>query len=73
MGNINDKFRSFIRNLRRDKGYTQLDVAEDTGISVRYYQYLESGQRKPSLEMCEKLARAFEMSLSEFCHKIENY
>lgn len=73
MENINEKFRGYIRNKRRESKLTQVDVSDEAEISVRYYQYLESGKRKPTLEVCAKIACVYGMSLTEFCNYVENY
>lgn len=70
---INEKFAKAILVLRRnnDVKLTQKDIAEEADLTLRYYQYLELGQKKPSLETVCKIAHAFDMTLSEFCKYIE--
>ena len=71
---INEKFAKAILVLRRrdnDVKITQKDVAFDADLSLRYYQYLELGIKKPSLATVEKIAHAHGMKLSEFCKFIE--
>ena len=70
---INEKFTKAILTLRRNNEVkiTQSDVANEADLSIRFYQDLESGKKKPSLETVNKLAHAFGMKLSEFCKYIE--
>ena len=37
--------RETLKKARQDAGLTQKQVAEYLGISERYYQYIEKGQR----------------------------
>ena len=47
-----------LRALRRDRGLTLEALAADTGISVSTLSRLESGNRRPGLELLIPLARA---------------
>lgn len=38
-----------LRELRKEQGETQKQVAAAIGIGERPYQYLESGEHRPSL------------------------
>jgi transcriptional regulator with XRE-family HTH domain len=40
---------SWLRELRRQKGLTQEEVAEKAGVSVKYYSELERGLRNITL------------------------
>lgn len=54
-----------LKALRLDRDATLADLAEVTGISVSTLSRLESGQRKPSLELLLLLARAHQVPLDE--------
>ncbi|MDQ1654823.1 MAG: hypothetical protein QOI35_4023, partial [Cryptosporangiaceae bacterium] len=54
-----------LRALRQQRGTTLTQLAETTGISVSTLSRLESGGRKPTLELLVPLARAHEVSLDE--------
>jgi transcriptional regulator with XRE-family HTH domain len=54
-----------LRELRRRRGATLTQLAEDTGISVSTLSRLESGQRRPTLELLLPLARAHQVPLDE--------
>lgn len=71
--NINEKFAKGILMLRRNNEFrfTQKEIADEADLTLRFYQYLELGQKKPSLETVDKIAHAFDMKLSEFCKYIE--
>lgn len=54
-----------LRELRRNSGATLTALAETTGIPVSTLSRLESGQRKPGLELLLPLARAYRVPLDE--------
>ncbi|TDC10392.1 helix-turn-helix domain-containing protein [Streptomyces sp. 8K308] len=54
-----------LRALRLAHGGTLAQLSETTGISVSTLSRLESGQRKPTLELLLPLARAYRVPLDE--------
>ncbi|MCT2585853.1 helix-turn-helix domain-containing protein [Actinophytocola gossypii] len=54
-----------LRALRRKRGVTLADLAESTGISESTLSRLESGQRRPNLELLLPLASAYGVPLDE--------
>lgn len=54
-----------LRGLRLQRNRTLADLAESTGISVSTLSRLESGQRRPNLELLLPLARAYAVPLDE--------
>ena len=54
-----------VRKLRLQRGWSQDQLAELTGLSVRTIQRIERGQR-PSLESSRALASVFEVDISTF-------
>jgi transcriptional regulator with XRE-family HTH domain len=54
-----------LRGLRQERGSTLAQLAEATGISVSTLSRLESGQRRPTLELLLPLARAHRVQLDE--------
>jgi transcriptional regulator with XRE-family HTH domain len=56
---------SRLRALRRQRGTTLADLSADTGISVSTLSRLESGQRRPNLELLLPLARAYGVPLDD--------
>ncbi|MER6125183.1 XRE family transcriptional regulator [Streptomyces sp. NPDC001795] len=54
-----------LRALRKQHGTTLSRLAEITGISVSTLSRLESGERKPNLELLLPLARAYQVPLDE--------
>jgi transcriptional regulator with XRE-family HTH domain len=54
-----------LRALRKKRGTTLVELADSTGISVSTLSRLESGGRKPTLELLLPLARAHQVPLDE--------
>ena len=52
-----------IRNLRIDQGYTQKKVAENLGVSQNTYSQYEIGILNYPIEVLEKLAAFYEVSV----------
>ncbi|MFC9429730.1 helix-turn-helix domain-containing protein [Streptomyces sp. NPDC056987] len=54
-----------LRALRRDRGITLAALASMTGVSESSLSRLESGQRRPSLELLLPLARIYDVPLDD--------
>ena len=55
-------FSERLKELRKNAGYTQKEIAEHIGTSQPSYQNWEKGSRKPSRETIQKLADFFKVS-----------
>lgn len=69
--NLKFKFASLILNSRLDAGLTQSEVAEAVGISVRWIQRVESGQRLPGSLTLLRLIKFFNIDISELNEEVE--
>jgi transcriptional regulator with XRE-family HTH domain len=54
-----------LRTLRQQRDTTLTDLAAETGISVSTLSRLESGDRRPTLELLLPLAQAYGVTLDE--------
>lgn len=70
--NIHQIFGLRLRNLRQKKGWTLEDLAFESGVNRNYLSNLENGSRNPTLKILNRLALAFEISLSELLKGVEN-
>ena len=52
-----------IKQIRNDKGLTQVQLAELIGLSDRTIQYYEGNSRVPSLEVLKIIAEKLNVSL----------
>ena len=51
-------FSEQIRFFRKNKGYSQLDLAVETGVSSKHISFIETGRSKPSKGMILRIAEA---------------
>ena len=60
-----DSFGTLMRQWRRRRGLSQLELAETGGISQRHVSFLESGRARPSRQMALHLGELLDMPLRE--------
>lgn len=56
-------FGERLRRRRNTLGFTQEHVAEQIGISLRFYQMIERGEKSVSLDTLVSLSRALRVSV----------
>lgn len=52
-----------LRERRAQFGWTQADVAKKIGCRPNYIGYLETGARRPSMKLMERLAKVLDMDV----------
>ena len=57
------RFGKFIREMRKEKGLTQKQLADKTGIAQSDISKLETGNANPSLKTLQRLASGMGMVL----------
>lgn len=57
--------KSHIKQLREDRGLTQLQVAMKAKMSVRGYQNIEAGKCRPNIESAKKIASVLNTTVDE--------
>ena len=62
MADIQKKFGDKLRELRKQKGLSQEDLAFKSGLHRTYISDIERGSRNLSLKNIEKIAKALGMS-----------
>ena len=60
-----------IRSLRLSRGWIQEQLAEYADLHVSYIVLLEKGANRATIETLEKLAKAFDISISELVHSLD--
>jgi transcriptional regulator with XRE-family HTH domain len=59
-------FAERLRQLRKERGWTQEKASEKIGLSAKLYQFYELGVKKnPGLLTLEKIARGFGVEVYE--------
>lgn len=54
-----------LREIRRERGLSQEEVALSANITTSYYGQLERGQANPSVALLEKICRVLSVPLSD--------
>lgn len=60
-----------IRKLRLERGWRQLDLAEQAGLNENYISDLELGRKEACLKTLSTLSRAFEMKLADLLKGVD--
>jgi transcriptional regulator with XRE-family HTH domain len=55
-----------LRELRKEKGWSQGDLSNLSGLSVRTIHRIENGQVTPSADSAKALAAVFDLPFAEF-------
>jgi predicted ATPase/transcriptional regulator with XRE-family HTH domain len=58
-------FGQLLRQLRRDYGLTQEDLAEQVGCSIETISKIERGERRPSKQVAERIAQVLDVPATE--------
>lgn len=64
-GDVTSRFGSRLRQLRRDRNLTQMQMARRFGIDRSYISEVERGRKSISLVTLELIAMGFRMTLSD--------
>jgi transcriptional regulator with XRE-family HTH domain len=57
-----------IKRLREEKGILQKEVAAEAGLGVSHYSKIENGQRDASVELLDKLAKFYGITMDQIVH-----
>ena len=63
--NVNKDFGKRVAELRKKAGYSQEQFAFKCGVDRTYVGVVERGEKSPTLNTIEKIARALDISMSE--------
>ncbi|MDQ5933330.1 MAG: hypothetical protein QG574_628 [Cyanobacteriota bacterium erpe_2018_sw_21hr_WHONDRS-SW48-000092_B_bin.40] len=57
------KFGKVIRNLRKERNWTQYDLAAEMDVDAAFISRIERGRKVPSLETILRLAQALKVQV----------
>ena len=55
-----------MKRLRKEKGLSQQELADLTGVSQKMVYLVEMGQRRPSVDLAKKIAKVLEFDWTKF-------
>ncbi len=64
--------KTIIKQLRKEKGFTQQELADQVNVTVRTIISIEKEQYNPSLMLAYRIACIFNVSVEELCCLAEN-
>lgn len=67
---ISVKLGKKIRELRRERGWRQIDLAAHAELSKTHVNELERGKREVGLNALERLAESLDMKISDLMKSI---
>lgn len=70
MEDIKIKFGRRVKELRLVNGYSQEKLAELSDLDRTYIPGIEAGRRNVSLMVVEKMAKAFNITISELLNQL---
>ena len=63
------KKRTWLIKYRNQKGLTRLEVSKLTDITQQMYYYIENGERRPSPDLAQKIAKVLNFDWTKFFKK----
>lgn len=65
----NIKMRNWLKKIRKERGFTQEEVASKAFINRAFYTQIENGHRDPSFEVAKSIGKVLGFSSSAFFTK----
>ena len=72
MTDINEIVRRNIAHFRREKGFSQEQLALETGIHRAYIGFIETGRRPVNLRHLQKIAGALNIKIEDLLKDYPN-
>ena len=54
-----------LKELRKERNWSQMELSRRSGVSQSFINYLEAGEKQPTLTTLNKLAKAFGVPISD--------
>lgn len=64
------KYGKLLKNERKARNLTQIDLAKAIGISQQAISYYENDINEPSISICEKIADFYNITIDELIGRI---
>jgi XRE family aerobic/anaerobic benzoate catabolism transcriptional regulator len=60
-----------IRQLRTERGWRQIELAEESGLHENFVSDLEQGRKEACLRTLQTIAKAFDLSVADLLRNID--
>lgn len=70
---MNQKIGIILKKIRKEKGFTQEELASKASINEKYFGRIERNQNSPTLCKIFMICNALDIKVSSFIEQIENY
>lgn len=70
---VREIFGKVLRQKRKEKGWSQEELAHRAGIAMRYVSLLECNKRQPTISTIYVICKALDISMTEFMSEIEKH
>lgn len=68
---VEDAFGQTLRELRKENGLSQEELAHESGLDRTFISLLERGKRQPSLGTIISIASVLNLTASAFIQQVE--
>jgi len=68
---MSDNFKTRLRSVREERGYSQAELANKSGLQPAAISHFETGQRSPSFENLKRLSDALDISVDYLLGRID--
>ncbi len=58
--------RTWLKNIREEKGYSQNQFSKLISVTYQYYNFIENGRRRPSIEVAKEIAEVLGFDWNRF-------
>lgn len=58
--------RDFLISARKNKGFTQFEIAQIVDINTASYCNIETGKRNPSVKLAKKISELLDLNWMDF-------
>jgi transcriptional regulator with XRE-family HTH domain len=72
MADLKETVAINVRRLRRDRGWTQEDLADRVGLSTRYVGQIERAQASMTITVLGRIANALEVEAAKLVTRPRN-
>lgn len=70
---FNKLFGQYVKQLRRDKGWTQVQLADKLNSDFQYISSLERGEFAPTVYWVYNLTQALDIQFKDFMSGYQSY